>query len=145
MTSVIRYTTIVNSTGAVLTPETGLVTSGKEGSDKLFRRVFSAADVGTGAGQTRDGTDPTMGCLLVSITGATIKGVFGDGLYRPTAATNATFDRRLYATVTPQVVIYGFRISPDGKSVYILDSGSAAATQIAVNDYLTFSLVVGNY
>jgi hypothetical protein len=145
MTSVIRYTEIVNATGAALTPITGLVTTGKEGSDKYFKRIFAPADIGVGVGQTQDNANPTGGCLLVTIAGATIKEVGKFELYRPTVKTVTTFNDRVFATSTPHIFRYGYRISADGKSIYIFDSGDNAATQIAAADFISFSLIVGNY
>lgn len=145
MTSVVRYADITNTTGAVLTPATGLITYGKEGGSKFFKRTFAAADIGNAQGQTIDATNPALGCLLVTIAGATIKEIGAFQLLRPIAVRGNTFNFPLFSTVVPTFFAYGFRISPDGQSVYVLDNGSAAGVQIIANDFIQFELIFGNY
>jgi hypothetical protein len=145
MTSVIRYAELVNATGAALTPTTGLVQYGKEGGEKYFKRTFANADIGNAAGQTIDATNPCTGCLLVTIAGAKIKEVGGLLLLRPIATRGTTFNQVLFSTATPHFYKYGWNISADGYSLYLLDIGDDATTQIVANDFVTFSLIFGNY
>lgn len=144
MTSVVRYTDVINSTGAVLTTATGLVVDGKDGGLKVYRRVLAAIDVGTEVGKTRDNTDPTVGCLVVTIKGAKIKGVVGFQAFRPTVATNATFNQALFATAGESFK-YGWKMSADGNSLYVLDIGSSAETRLAAGDFIEVALITGNY
>lgn len=144
MTSVVRYADITNTTGAVLTPATGLITYGKEGGSKFFKRTFAAADIGNAAGQTIDATNPALGCLLVTIAGATIKEIGAFQLFRPTVVRGSTFNISPFSTTAPLVYAYGFRISADGQSVYVLDNG-AAGVQIIAADFIQFELIFGNY
>lgn len=144
MTSVIRYTDVTNTTGAVLTTATGLIIDGKDGSLKEFRRVLAAIDVGPEAGKTRDGTDPTGGCLVCTVKGAKIKAVTGFQMFRPAAATNATFNYFQVATAA-QFFKYGWRISADGYSLYLHDAGSDATTFLVAGDFIDVQLILGNY
>lgn len=144
MTSSVRYTSITNSTGAVLTTATGLIIDGKDGGLKVFRRVFAAIDVGTDAGKTRDNTNPTKGCLVCTILGSKIKEIISLSLFKPTNATNQVFNQTLFAT-DAHYYRYGWRISPDETSLYIFDIGDDGTTQITENDFLTVALITGNY
>ena len=144
MTSVVRYTDVANTTGAVLTTKTGLVVEGKDGGLKVYRRVLATIDVGTEVGKTRDATDPTVGCLVVTIKGAKIKGVVGFQAFRPTDATNARFNQALFATAA-QSFKYGWRISDDGNSLYVLDIGSDGTTRLTAGDFIEVALITGNY
>lgn len=144
MTTVIRYTDVTNATGAVLTPTTGLVIEGKDGAEKAIRRVLAAIDVGTEAGKTRDGTDPTGGCLVCTFKGAKIKQITGFERFRPAAATNATFNYVQEATAA-QFFKYGWRISADGYSLYLHDAGSDATTFLVAGDFIAVKVVLGNY
>lgn len=144
MTSVIRYADVINATGAVLTTATGLIIDGKDGSEKAFRRVLAAIDVGTEAGKTRDASDPTGGCLVCTVKGAKIKQVTGFQLFRPANATNQVFNYVQSATAD-QFFKYGWRISADGYSLYLHDAGSHATTQLVATDFIAVKLVLGNY
>jgi hypothetical protein len=144
MPSEIRYSDIFNTTGAVLTTATGLVIDGKDGGVKAFKRSFAAIDIGVEAGKTRDATDPTKGCLVCQVSGATIKGVLVMDLYRPTDATNQSFNQKLYASAG-HFFRFGWRTSTDGRGLYIYDIGDDAATRIAANDFLMVAIITGNY
>jgi hypothetical protein len=144
MTSVIRYGTVTNTTGAPLTATSGLIIDGKDGGEKTFKRIFAAADIGTGANQTRDNTDPTKGCLLFTIQGAKFIMVKSSELLRPEAATNQTFYYKQFATAA-NYFKYGFRFSPDGYSLYLHDAGDNAATRLIADDELAVTFIFGNY
>jgi hypothetical protein len=144
MTSVIRYADVINATGAVLTPTTGLVIEGKDGSLKSFTRVLAAIDVGTEAGKTRDATDPTGGCLVCTVKGAKIKKVKVFQMFRTAAATNQNFNYFQLATAA-HFFKYGWRISADGYSLYLHDAGSDATTFLVAGDFFEVELILGNY
>lgn len=145
MTSVVRYASVLNSTGAVftITNEKGLIDMGKNYGIKTFRRTFAAADIGTDAGQTRDTTDPTTGCLLVQITGALIKDIVSWQLFRPTTAANQSFNQVMYATAD-HYFKHGWRVTGQRQALYLFDMGDDASTRIAANDFVVFSLLIGN-
>lgn len=145
MTSVVRYAEVTNGTGAVLTTTTGLVIDGQNYSDKILKRTLAAIDLGTEAGKTRDASDPTGGCLLVTVKGAKIKGVGAFQAFRPTTITNASFNCVLTSTATPHYFKYGWRISADGYSLYLYDAADNAETRLAADDFIMFSLILGNY
>ena len=144
MTSVIRYTDVINATGAVLTPTTGLIIEGKDGSLKGFKRVLAAIDVGVEAGKTRDASDPTGGCLVATVKGAKIKQVLVFEAFRPAAATNATFNYALTATAA-HFFKPGWRISADGYSLYLHDAGDDATTFLVAGDFISVAMILGNY
>jgi hypothetical protein len=143
MTSVIRYTEVVNATGAVFTPVAALTTSGKEGTLKHYKRTFAAIDIGTEAGKTRSDD----GCLLVTITGATIKDIAYAQLWETEVINGRTYSMMMNVPpAADQFDSVGLRISADGKSIYIIDKGLVEdGNSIGVDDYIRFGLIVGNY
>ncbi len=152
MTSVVRYADITNTTGLPFTQTTGLITFGKEGGSKFFKRTFAAnpADIGTALGQTRDATGGgnATGCMLVTIQGAKIKEIGAFQLFRPTVVNGITINIPMFVAVaagTTTFFSYGFIISADGTSVYVLDAGSTANVQIVAGDFIEFELIFGNY
>ncbi len=147
MTASFRQSELNNTSGGVLTPEAAynLISSEKDSAFKGYKRVFTAADIGTAKGQTRDNTDPTQGCLLMTVKGTKIKAIYAATLFRSVAATGAgnNFERQVFG-VAPFASPYGFKISSDGLSIYVFDTG-AGTSQILANDFMRFCLDLGNY
>lgn len=145
MTSTVRYATIFNTTGAVFTPSSpnALVTTGLDGSLRTFRRSFAAIDIGTEKGKTRDATDPTLGCLLFSISGSKIKRVTSFQLFRPATITTNQFI--MNAGDDTNSVKIGWRIVNDEgiSSLYLYDGGTGSA-RIAENDFIEVLIAAGN-
>lgn len=144
MTSVVRYAQLANASGAVMTTTTGLVIDGKEHGFKLIRRTLAAIDVGAEAGKTQH----VGGCIMLTVKGAKIKEVFCLEAWRPTTDTNV-YNQHLYATPTPHVYQYGWRIVDDAtagnSSIYLYDKGDHADTKLAAGDFLTIGFLIGNY
>lgn len=139
MTASIRYTTLRNATGDVITLDTVYSEDGKDYGIKVFRRIFSAADVGTDAGKTRHAN----GCPLVWVSGATIREVLSFQLFRPGVDGDVGWNFVQMAT-TNQYFKYGYKNNSQG-GLYFKDWGSDATTQVAENDFVVFSILIGNY
>lgn len=148
MSLVVRYTVITNPTGAVLT--IGANSSADEGdefSTQKITRYFSAADVGTGAGQTRDNTDPTGGCLVATFQGSRIFDVTNLTLNRQQAATNTLFNYPIIGTANNTTKV-GWRVvyNPQNgiSAIYIFDAALGTPGQILADDWVQFDVVLGS-
>jgi hypothetical protein len=122
MPSVIRYSTVTNTTGAVLT--TALVADGKEYALKAVTRTFAAADIGNAVGQTQNAT----GALAAQFQGSVIKDVLEFQLFRANSPIGSAQN-------------IDYILSPDLKSIYAHDGG---AIDIQAGDSLRMLLVTGN-
>lgn len=145
MTSVVRYTRITNPAAAILTVANG--DSGDDFSEQTVKRIFRAEDVGAAVGQTRDATDPTVGCLAVQFTGSRVIDVKISAPYRTAVATNRNFSGPVIGTAANTSKV-DYRVSYDAKtgisSIYILDRAAAAPGQIVANDWIFITPVIGN-
>jgi hypothetical protein len=149
MTAVVRHTKVTNTTGALLTSVP--INVGQEYSTISIEWTFSAADVGTAAGQTRDATNPNVGFLFAQFAGAHIKRVFAPRLIKPATVINGTaWDIYRTGLQTPaNVTELAFRIV-DGvgvSSLYLYDNGSASTSsicQIQAGDKVIVIVELGN-
>lgn len=150
MTASVRFATLENNTGAVLTPKIAypLITIEKEGARLVYKRIFSAIDIGAEAGKTKDNTNVAaspLGCLLMTVSGAKIKEVVAWSVRR-----NATVQARVgvQKTIngTPGAISsINFYFSPDRLSVYVLDGAAAGNdAEIKAGDYMIFDLLLSN-
>lgn len=151
--AILRYAIQGNSTGAALT--SALITQGKDYALKTIRRTLTAADVGANAGQTQDnGELDSSGCLVAQFSGALIKEVLAFDVYRPgsngegVAPNPGTGWSRTINNFSDgdagHISSYAWRISTDGSSLYLKDSSTDAGTQLAANDFVVVSLLLGN-
>jgi hypothetical protein len=141
MSSVIRETVVVNTTGAVLT--SALVDAGDDVAEVVVDRTFAAADIGTGAGQTRDAAGGSGGCLCAQFSGSRIVDVEVSQPYRPTGLyvfnTNGTGAN---TSVVGYKVVYNKNLNIS--SVYILDAAAGSPGQIVALDYIVLRIRLGN-
>jgi hypothetical protein len=145
MSSVIRETVVVNTTGAVLT--SALVDAGDDVAEVVVTREFAAADIGAGAGQTRDNANPAGGCLAAQFSGSRIVDIEVSQPYRPGAGAVAlfTFNINGVANNTSSVgwkVVYNKNLNIS--SVYIWDAAAAAPGQLVALDYIVLRIRLGN-
>jgi len=163
MVATVRHKDITNTTDPA-----ALMTSGNEaivcntGQDyglQTITRTFITEEIGTGAGETQDTTsDPTMGFLFAQFQGCSIKQVITWGLFKDVAAEHTTVFERLawsVAGLSPDVYNLGFRIvnpsdnpatpgwSAEYASLYLLDAGDNADSQIADGDKLKVLVELG--
>ena len=161
MVSSVRRTDIVNS-GVALLPfgdPALLCNSGQDLAFELIEHVFIAGEIGTGAGKTLDTTSvPTMGFLLAQFQGAEVKQIVHAVLKKDVTSAHTTVFRSFaWATPTPHIYNIAFRAvnpnpvnaaqpgySPNYASIFLLDSGDNAATQISVGDRLIVLVALGN-
>lgn len=144
MTSVVRYTLITNPAAAILTVADA--NSGDDFSRQLVKRVFRADDIGAGAGQTRDATDPTTGCLVAQFSGSRVMDVLISSPYRTAAATNRNFTGPVLGTGANTSKV-DYRVSFDANSgissIYIFDRAAAAPGQIVAADWIFLEVLMG--
>lgn len=144
MTSVVRYTAI-NGGLALLT--TALANNGDEFASQKVKRTFLAADVGTGAGQTRDATNPAVGCLVAQFTGSRIRDIINLQLWK-NVVTNTTSFRTLVVGATTDTLNLGVRVSYNAvtgvSSIYILDKAAGAGGQIVADSWVTMDVLLGD-
>jgi hypothetical protein len=131
MVAVARFSRISNATGGVLA--SAVVNQGQNYSLEVVERVFAAADVGTGAGQTRDATDPAVGCLFAEFFGTNVKAVIFLNHFKNTTIRNTVFE---IAGVGSSTIMtrFGWRVdtTPDKRTrIYLLDYRTGFA---AIND-----------
>lgn len=163
MVSSIRRTDIINSTGALLPfgSPVLLCNKGQDVAFELIEHTFVASEIGTAAGQTLDTTsNPTMGFLLAQFQGARIIQIVHAVLKKDKAGANTTIFRSFaWASATgPSYYNIALRsvnqdpalfattpgYDPNYASIFLLDTGSAAASQIAVGDRLVVLVALGN-
>lgn len=162
MVASVRRTDIINGTVALLPfgDPALLCNSGQDLAFELIEHNFIASEIGTAAGQTRDtSSNPTMGFLLAQFQGAEIRQIVHAVLKKDQASTNTTIFRSFaWASSTgPSYYKIGTRAvnpspanaalpgyNPNYASIFILDAGSAAASQIAAGDRLVVLVALGN-
>lgn len=145
MTSVVRYTLIQNGTGAALTSANA--DSGDDFSAQIVKRIFVAADIGTGAGQLKDASNPTVGCLVAQFRGSRVMDVKISLPYRASAATVTVFRDPVVGTAANTSKL-GYRVAYDAKtgisSVYVLDRAAAAPGAIVADDWIFITPLIGS-
>lgn len=146
MTTAVRYTKLTNTTGALIAKP--VIDYGQDWATQVVPKTFANSEVGTGAGQTRDGTNAVKGFLIAQFTGAAIQAVVDLKLIKDTAVANAgapTF--RAFINGTPaNLTKLAYRIdnSVAGvSSLYIYDQGDIAGTQIAPGDTVIATVAIG--
>lgn len=161
MVSSVRRTDIINSTVALLPfgDPALLCNSGQDLAFELIEHTFIASEIGTAAGQTLDTTsNPTMGFLLAQFQGARIIQIVTAFLKKDVASAHTTIFRSFaWGAVGPNFYNIGLRAvnpepvnaaqpgySPNYASIFLLDTGTAAGTQIAVGDRLVVLVALGN-
>lgn len=146
MTSVVRYSEI---SGALAVLTTALTDSGDEFASQKVKRVFTAADIGTGSGQTQDTTsNPTLGCLVAQFTGSKVRSIINLELWRPTTATHVTNFNHLVLGNAANTTNIGIHVAYNSKtgvsSIYIIDAAAAAPGLIVANDWIEFEVLLGD-
>lgn len=145
MTSVVRYTVITNPNAAILTVANA--NSGDDFSEQWVKRIFRAEDVGANVGQTRDATDPTVGCLVAQFTGSRVIDILITSPYRTAPATNRDFSGPVIGTANNTSKV-DYRVSYDAtsgiSSIYIFDRAAANPGQIVANDWIYILPLVGD-
>jgi|SRR5882724_8666820 len=145
MTSVVRYSKVQGSDAALLTA--ALTDSGNELASQKVIRIFGTADIGANAGQTRDATDPTIGCLAAQFSGSRVQDIINLQLWRTVPATNQDFNRVVTGAAADTVNL-GWRVDYNSKtgisSIYILDSAAAADGRIVAADWIEFDVLLGD-
>ena len=157
MTCTIRHTDIVNTTAALIPSynSTIRINGGNDRGLEVVNRTIITAEIGTGAGQTRDNTGPLAGLpeglLLAQFQGGSIQSIISASLKKTFASTHNSFSTFAWATVTPHIYNLAFMVinSMQGNgllisSLYLLDKGDNVATQIANGDRVIVLLEVGN-
>lgn len=147
MTTAIRYSVLTNTTGALIADPA--IQYGQDWATQGIAKTFIAAEIGTDAGKTRDTTsNPTKGFLLANFYGPPIQEVVDIQLIKTTAVThdpNPPF--RAFVTGTADhFVKIACRIDNSVKgvsSLYIIDQGDDAATQIANGDTIVVTVAIG--
>jgi hypothetical protein len=142
-----RSVTIGNDTGAALA--SAVINQGKDYGVYAVTRVFTAADIGAAAGQTRDATDPSQGCLICQVEGANIQFAISSPTNRIVDVVNSDYTTNLFAT-DAHYYQTGWRIvnsTVNGvklSSLYLIDQGDEVSTQIVADDIHYALVVVGN-
>jgi len=162
MVASIRYKDIPNTTGALLPSGSPalLCNTGQDYALEYITHIFDASEIGTGSGQTRDTTsNPTTGFLVAQFQGSSIKNIIHAVVKKTVTGANGgtVFRSFAWATVTPHIYNISFRIvnstpadaalpgyNPNYSSIYMLDTGSNAATQAAAADALFLLVSLGN-
>ena len=147
MASVIQFVEITNTTGDVLgfAPANAGDTFASQG----VRRIFSADDVGTGTGQTRDTTsNPTQGCLVAQFSGSRIRRIKGLQLWRSVTATHVTDFNMVVTGTGANTVSIGLSVSYDPKkgqsNIYLIDMAADAPGQVEADDWIEFDVEFGD-
>lgn len=147
MTTAIRYTALTNTTGALITNP--VIGYGQDWATQGIVKTFIAAEIGTAAGKTRDTTsNPTKGFLLAQFPGPSIQAVTSIELIKDTAVTHdpAPVFRAFVTATTDHFAKIAYRIDNSVKgvsSLYIIDQGDDAATQIADTDTIIVTVAIG--
>lgn len=151
MASVVKYSVVKNTTGAVLTSALTDVAGGQQYNLNVIKRVFAAADIGNAAGQTQN----AAGCLVGQVEGCRILSVVSMMLVRPAAQAAGSVQDVILNSVTgttanpPVFQTYNksqFIISPDGSKVYYscVSQNAGGNINAAAGDYLVLTLATGN-
>jgi hypothetical protein len=143
----VQYSLVTNTTGAILTsaPLAPPISTG----EYRFNRIFSANDVGVAAGQTRDNTDPAVGCLLGQIQGSRVLMASISPIYRPgVVIQGTTWIQQVFGALDDSsITTLQIRLSYDAvtgfTSFYLLDGGLTTG-QIEAGDYIMVYAQLGN-
>lgn len=137
MTAVIRYSAITNYTGIIL--NSARADNGDEFAAQWIVRYFSAADIGTNAGQTRDETNPSTGCLVAEFSGSRIYDI---PVYN-IGGTATLYGTQYYGRVWGSCY-YRVSYNPHNgiSSIYILDNGQQPS--ISTNSWLVMLVLIGD-
>ena len=146
MTSVVRYVEI-DGGDALLT--TANADSGDEFASQIVTRVFTAADVGEGAGQTQDTTsDPTQGCLCAQFSGSRIRAISGLQLWRTSTGAHTTDFNFVELGAGANTVAIGLHVGYNAQTgvsnIYLLDKAADADGLIVAGDWVTFEVHFGD-
>jgi len=145
MTSVVRYTVVTNPNAAILTVANA--NSGDDFSEQWVKRVFRASDVGVNLGQTRDATDPTVGCLVAQFNGSRVIDILITSPYRTAVATNRDFSGPVIGTANNTSKV-DYRVEYNANSgissIYIFDRSAGAPGQIVANDWIFILPLLGD-
>jgi len=137
MTTSVRYKLVTNTTGAALTAAG--VPAG-DGDDKLYRvieRVFAAADIGNGAGQTQN----AGGCIVDVLPAGTNALILEGAAYKVNAGAARRLDN-LTLAAGAQIASLSYSIDANN-AVRVVDAGNNATVQLAANDYVVIKLTIG--
>jgi hypothetical protein len=138
MVSSIRNTTVPVAAAPLISGNPALLcNSGQDYGLEYIFHIFSAGEIGTGAGQTRDTTsNPTTGFLFAQFQGSQVKQIMSAFVKKTVLGANAAtaFRSFAWATVTPHIYNVSFRIvnsdasdsalpgyNPNYSSIYMLD------------------------
>lgn len=147
MTTAIRYSVLTNTTAALIPHP--VIEYGQDWATQVIEKTFIAAEIGTGAGQTRDtASNPTIGFLLAEFYGPPIQAVTGIDLIKNTAVTHdpAPVFRAFVTGTAAHFVKLAYRIdnSVEGVSkLYLIDQGDDATTIIATGDTVMVTVAIG--
>jgi len=161
MVSSIRNTIIPAAAGPLAIGDPALLcNSGQDYALEYLTHTFSAGEIGTGAGLTRDTTsNPTTGFLFAQFQGSQVKNVVslflrktvtganGGTVFRSFAwSTGANFyniaTRIVNGSDPAHALFPGY--NPNYSIIYLLDTGNNAATQIATGDTIFMVVTLGN-
>lgn len=146
MTAAIRYTGLINTTGALITEPT--ITLGDDLATQVIMRKISAAEIGTGKGQTQDATDPKTGLLFAKCYGPPIQAVTSVTLMKPATINQTGLEWEYFPTVIgDQIVNIAFAIDDPingASSIYILDNGTDDSTRIVDGDVVLMTIAIGS-
>jgi hypothetical protein len=156
MTSSVRHTDIVNNTAAPILSYSPLIriNGGNDRALEVVNRTIIAAEIGAGAGQTQDNSQPAAGLpeglLFAQFQGAAIQSVVHACIKETFASAHNSFTsfawaRGAFVSELAFMVINsmqgnGLLIS----SLYLRDLGNDVATQIVAGDRVLVVLEVGN-
>lgn len=159
--AIIRQNTIINATAALIPSGNPLILCniGQDYGFEAIERTIITAELGTGAGQTRDTTsNPTTGFLFAQFQGAEIKRVVSVAVIKKSAATNVTVFERFawavgagtssynigFAYANPSSATTTAGWNANYSSLFLLDTGSAPGSQIANGDIVRVLVELGN-
>lgn len=144
MTTAIRFRNVFNTLGGVLTVA-NLPGGPGDGDDKasfFVQRPYVTADIGTGAGQTRNAS----GCIITQLpANANVLAVFAV-TYRTSGEAGFMLDNFIYSTaiLNPPAVQASLNYFLDATNcLRLLDSGTDVHVQVAAGDYTSAIIVTG--
>jgi hypothetical protein len=145
MTTAIRYTVLTNGTAALIPHP--VIDYGQDWATQVIPKTFIAAEIGTGAGQTRDAANPLKGFLVAEFYGPSIQAVTSIELVKSVTVANAVTPFRGFITATASnfaKILYRIDNSVKGVSrLYILDQGDDASTRIGDTDTVIVTVAIG--
>ncbi len=146
MSAVVRESVINNTSGAALL--VALADPADELAEVIVKRVFVAADIGTGAGQLKDASAPTGGCLAAQFYGSRILDVEISLPYRSAAVSTTVFTGQIVgvtAANTPAMkyhVVYNKNLGVS--NIYLFDGSAGSPGSIIANDWVILRVRIGN-